>query len=151
MTWSNKPPAPFIRASPRCVLIILLPVLFLGWTASAAEFTALAPVTTERIVTSSPAFAKAFAARHLVDGNPKTEYASMDQGTNTAVEFDFGKPTSIVAFRHVDRNDVATVAASVLKFYDAGGKLISIVPVKHVNQPGEQPFLSCHPPSSRRA
>lgn len=125
----------------RRALTFLLSVLFLGGTASAAQFTSLVPVTKEHIVSSSPAFAKAFAAARLVDGNLKTEYASRNQGTNTMVEFDFGHPTRIIAFRHVDRNDAATVAASVLEFYDCDGKLISTVPVKHVTEPGGTTFF----------
>ena len=122
-------------------LKMLLPVLFLSWTASAAEFTSLAPVTTERIVSSSPAVGKRFAAHRLVDGNLKTEYASKDQGTNTVVEFDFGRPMRIIAFRHVDRNNMATVAASELELGDASGKVIWAVPIKHVNQPGGITFF----------
>lgn len=121
-------------------LIILLPALLLRRTASAAQFTSLTPVT-ETIVSNSPPFRKAFAAVNLVDGNAKTEYASWNQGTNTIVEFDFGQPTSILAFRHVDRNDLATVAASRLDFYDADGKLIYSASVKHVNEPGGTTFF----------
>jgi hypothetical protein len=140
MASSNKSPASFIRLTLR-PLRILLPMLLLSGSAFAAEFTSLIPVTTERIVSSSPAFRKAFAAANLVDGNLKTEYASWNQGTNTVVEFDFGRPTRIVAFRHVDRNNIATVALSVLEFYDADGKLTSAVPVKHVDQPGGTTFF----------
>jgi alpha-mannosidase len=115
-------------------ILPLLFFLFLNRTASGAEFTSLDPVTMVHIVTNSPAFGKAWAVAHLVDGNPKTEYASWNQGTNTMVEFDFGQSTRILAFRHVDRNDMATVAASELDFYDADGKLIYSASVKHVNE-----------------
>ncbi|HUA65765.1 MAG TPA: discoidin domain-containing protein [Alphaproteobacteria bacterium] len=122
-------------------LIIFLSLLLLSQAAYAAQFTSLAPVTTETIVSNSPAFSKRFAAAHLIDGNPKTEYASKDQGTNTWVEFDFGQPTRILAFRHVDRNDMATIAASELELDDASGKAIWAVPIKHVNQPGGTTFF----------
>ncbi|MDE3067435.1 MAG: hypothetical protein KGJ60_07765 [Verrucomicrobiota bacterium] len=145
MTCSRKPPAPFIRmfagVTPRSVSKFRLSALLLGWATSASAFTSLAPVTMTRIVSSSPAYSEQFAVAHLVDGNSKTEYASKDQGTNTMVEFDFGRPTRIVAFRHVDRNDAATVAASKLEFYDAGGKLIRTVPVTHVNRRGGETFF----------
>ena len=143
MKSSNNSLAPFIGTFVRSTLRsvkILLPVLFLSWTASAAEFMSLMPVT-ETVMSNSPPFRKAFAAANLVDGNPKTEYASWNQGTNTVVEFDFGQLTPIIAFRHVDRNNMATVAASVLEFYDADGKLISAVPVKHVNEAGGTTFI----------
>lgn len=138
-------PAPVIRTFLRlpfwCAPIILLPVLLLGRSASAVQFTALTPVMTVTIVSNSPAFSKAFAVAHLLDGNPKTEYASRNRGTNTMVEFDFGQPTRILAFRHVDRNDMATVAASTLEFYDANGKLIASESVKHVNEAGGITFF----------
>ena len=56
-----------------------------------------------------------------LDGKTQTEYSSNAKGTNTFIEFDFGAPTSVAAFRHVDRNDPATIASSELTFLDAAG------------------------------
>jgi alpha-mannosidase len=137
----RKSSLPFIRFALTWALRGLLSILLLGGWAFAAEFTPLVPLATEHIVTNSPPFAKAFAAARLVDGNVKTEYASRNQGTNTMVEFDFGQPTRILAFRHVDRNDLATVAESRLAFYEADGRFISAVPVKHKNEAGGTTFL----------
>jgi alpha-mannosidase len=145
MNCSSQQPALFLlklaRAIPCCIPKIWLLALFFGWAASAAAFTSLAPVSAPRIMSSSPAFSDQFAVAHLVDGNPETEYASKNDGTNTTVEFDFDRPTRIVAFRHVDRNDVATIAASELEFYDAGDKLISTLPVTHVNRRHGETFF----------
>lgn len=140
MTRTSTLPGRFIRifaGSPAlCSLAILGWMLFPRGILRAAEFTPLVPITTVRIVSGSSAYAKAFSAAHLLDGNLKTEYASKNEGTNTAVVFDFGRPMRVIAFRHVDRNDLATVAASVLEFYGADGRLVSAVTVKHVDEPG---------------
>ena len=76
------------------------------------------------------------------DGNAQTEYSSNSKGTDTFIEFDFGAPTSVAAFRHIDRNDPATIAASELTFLDGSGSAVSTVPVKHVNQRGGVTFLT---------
>jgi alpha-mannosidase len=105
--------------------------------AAPGSFVRLVPLPAPRLVTSAAAYpGGAYEAVHLVDGKVRTEYSSNSQGTNTFIEFDFGKPTSVAAFRHVDRNDPATVASSELDFLDAAGGVISTVPVMHVNQRG---------------
>ena len=47
----------------------------------------------------------------------------------------------VTAFRHVDRNDPATIAASELVFTDAAGQKFSSTPVAHVNKRGGETFL----------
>ena len=69
---------------------------------------------------------------NILDGIAATEYSSDNKGTNTFIEFDFGTPTTLAGFRHVDRNDRATVAASELIFLDANGKTLALVTVPHV-------------------
>ena len=59
-------------------------------------------------------------AENLLNDVPQTEYASNGKGTETFVEFDFGAPVTIGAFRHVNRNDRALVAASQLTFMRRG-------------------------------
>jgi alpha-mannosidase len=99
------------------------------------HFTRLEPLPPPKIVASAQAYAGGrHNARNILAGKPGAEYASASRGTNTFIEFDFGAPTSVTAFRHVDRNDPATIAASELTFLDASGTVVSKVPVKHVNQ-----------------
>ena len=134
--------------------IFYLVLLFAGWFASGASFTPLAPLPTPRIVSSFPQLRNAsdkYNVTNLVDGNLKTEYASKDAGTNTEVEFDYGFPVSIAAFRHVDRDDPATVATSKLEFFDGNGQLISTASVQHVNRPaGETIFILPTPVTAQR-
>ena len=58
---------------------------------------------------------------NITDGKAQTEYSSNAKGTKTFIEFDFGAPVSVAAFRHVDRNDPATIASSELTFLDGAG------------------------------
>lgn len=78
-------------------------------------------------------------ATNLLDGVSRTEYASHAKGTNTFVEFDFGRPTLIAGLRHVDRNDPAMTVTSELVFMDASGRVLAATPV-----PACQPAFGCH-------
>src|SRR5262249_5962636 len=57
---------------------------------------------------------------NLLDGNPKTEFASANRGVATFVEFDFGAPTRLAGFRHLDRKR-GTIAGSELILLDEAG------------------------------
>jgi alpha-mannosidase len=109
----------------------------------ARSFTRLEPLPAPKIIASTPAYPGGHhKVGNLLDGKPRTEYSSNSKGTNTFVEFDFGAPTAIAAFRHVDRNDPATVAASELSFLDAAGAVVKTVEVQHVNKRGGETFLT---------
>jgi hypothetical protein len=114
--------------------------LILPHRTSAMSLTPLIPLPAPRIVHSSTAYSEDYAVTNLF-GQNKKEYASASAGTNTEIEFDFGGPVAIAAFRHVDRNDPATVALSELEFFDRDGKPVATVPVKHVNQRNGDTFL----------
>ena len=80
-------------------------------------FTRLEQLSAPKIIGSSEAYPGGqYNATNITDGNPKTEYSSASKGTDTFIEFDFGAPAQVAAFRHLDRNDPATVASSVLTF-----------------------------------
>jgi hypothetical protein len=84
-----------------------------GQPSASSQFTPLEELPAPSIAASAEAAPGGRQnARNLVDGRVRTEYASNAQGTNTFVEFNLGTPTRIGAFRHVDRDDPATVAAS---------------------------------------
>jgi len=118
-----------------------------------AAFTRLEPLPAPKIVASAEAYP---GGRHdvgnITDAAPRTEYSSNSKGTNTFIEFDFGAPVNVAAFRHLDRNDPATITASELTFLDGAGAVVGTVPVKHVNQRGG---VSCavlpSPVAARRA
>jgi alpha-mannosidase len=111
------------------------------------HFTRLDPLPAPRIVASAQAFA---GGRHnvgnILAGKPRSDYASASKGTNTFVEFDFGAPTRVAAFRHVDRNDAATIAASELTFLDGSGAVVRKVPVRHGNKRAGVTFLALPAP-----
>ena len=95
----------------------------------------LVPLPPPTIVASSEEYPGGhYRAANLIDGLTKTEYSSHAKGTETFLEFDFGQPTPLAGFRHQDRNDPATIAASQLTFLDEAGTALASVPVQHVNQ-----------------
>lgn len=103
--------------------------------AHAGTFTRLDPLPPPRIVAHSEAYPGGrFEPANLTDTDPRTEYSSTGVGTNTYVEFEFHQPSSIRAFRHVDRNDPATVAESELRFLDGSGREVGVFSVPHKNQ-----------------
>jgi hypothetical protein len=111
-----------------------------GWLASGASFTPLVRLPAH-IIASSTQFDDHYKVENLLDGKVATEYASQNGGTNTTVEFDFGAAVQIEAFRHLDRNDPATIAMSELEFFDGNGQLVSSMSVTHINRPGGETFL----------
>jgi hypothetical protein len=109
--------------------------LLLACESAHAAFTRLQPVPKPRITSSSEPYPGGrHEASNLLDGNLRTEYSSNGQGTNTFVEFDFGKPTPLAAFEHVDRNDPALVGCSELSLLDASGNVVTNFSVTHVNR-----------------
>ncbi len=116
-----------------------------------AHFTRLEQLPAPKIVASAEAYPGGhFDVGNIIDGKPRTEYSSNAKGTDTFIEFDFGAPTSVAAFRHVDRNDPATIAASQLTFLDAAGGVVATVPVKHVNRRGGVTVLTLPSPVTAR-
>src|SRR3954447_9739042 len=133
---------------------LLLAVAFIAATVSSgAAFTPLVPVPNLKVINSPAGIPGGnFSLTNLVDGNLKTEYASHDEGTNTFIELDFGRPTRLVAIRHVDRNDRATVAESRLELFDQAGNKQDSVLITHTNKPsGVTLFILPAPLTGTRA
>jgi alpha-mannosidase len=115
------------------------------------SFTRLKQLPKPRIVASTEAYPGGnHNAGNIIDGKIPTEYSSNSKGTNTVIEFDLGRPTRVAAFRHIDRNDPATIATSELTFLDGSGNPVSTVPVKHVNQRGGVTFAKLPSPVTAR-
>lgn len=107
-----------------------------------AQFTPLSPLPAPSILgCATPYPGGSYEAAQLIDGQGKTEYASDGKGTETFVEFEFSQPVRFGAFRHVDRNDPAVIAASELTFADADGRKVGTVPVTHAKQRGGETFF----------
>jgi hypothetical protein len=118
-------------------------------TAAPSSFTRLTPLPSPTIVESAVAFG-GYAAANITDGVVRTEYSSDGKGTNTYIEFDFGRSTRIAAFRHVDRADDATVGSSELTFRDDTNGVVATVPVFHTNKPGSETVLVLPSPVTAR-
>jgi alpha-mannosidase len=116
------------------------------------RFTRLRTLPAPQIVKSSTPYPGGrYTADKVLDADPRTEYSSDSKGLNTYIEFQFDQPTAIAAFRHVDRNDPATVAASELILKDAAGAELARVPVTHVGKPGSvTSFVLPTPVTARR-
>jgi hypothetical protein len=128
-------------------LVALCGVDCAGEAGVPSSYTRLEQLPAPKIVASAEAYPGGnHKVGNIIDGKPRTEYSSNAKGTNTFIEFDFGAPISVAAFRHVDRNDPATIASSELTFLDDSGAVVGRVPVKHVNQRGGVTFLTLPSP-----
>jgi alpha-mannosidase len=134
------------------VLLTAMGTPSLGWAVTDGPFVRLTPLPAPKIVATAEEFpGGGFRVAHLVDGTESTEFASNGKGTATFVEFDFGAPVTFGAFRHVDRNDLANVAASQLTFIDEAGKPGNTLSVQHAGRrSGLTLFVLPRPVTARR-
>src|SRR5579859_4090414 len=113
-------------------------------------FTPLQQLPAPKMIASAAAYPGQYQAENLIDGDAHTEYASNGKGTNTFIEMEFEKPEALAGFRHVDRNDPATVAESELVFMDNASNIVSRLTVKHVNERGGATFTAFAKPIRAR-
>ncbi len=124
----------------RCLYVLTF-TLFAGAFAL-ADFTPLTPLPSPRILSSSEPYpGDNYKVTNLFDNRPGTEYSSNSKGADTFVEVEFPQPVRIGAFRHLDRNDPATVGASELVILDTDGKTTQMIPITHANKPGGETFF----------
>ena len=105
--------------------------------ARGAGLTPLLPLDPPTIIGTSKVFpGGGFEPANLLDGKLQTEFAVAGQGVGTHVDFDFGKPVAVAGFKHVERNDPATVRSARLIFSQQAdfGKPIASVPVQHADK-----------------
>jgi hypothetical protein len=114
--------------------VICASVHLVQGAAAPGVFTRLQQLPSPKIVESAAAYPGSYGAGNLLDGDQSTEYASNGKGTNTYVEVEFKEPVRLAGFRHIERNDPATVAESELVFMDDTGATLSRLTVKHVNE-----------------
>ena len=151
-----------MKPSLACILVwaALTSAHCAAWAAeqqpTAGSFTRLVPLSAPAIIDSATAYpGGSYEADNLVDGledgGHRSEYASASKGVGTFVDFDFGGPTRIAAFRHVDRFDPATVDTANLVFSndaDFSGVLATVA-VKHANTRGGRTFHPFPPVTAR--
>jgi hypothetical protein len=87
---------------------------------------------------------------HLLDGVTRTEYSSNSKGIETVVEFEFLESVRLAGFRHVDRNDPATIAESELVMLDETGREQGRLMVEHANRKGGITFQAFPQPVETR-
>jgi hypothetical protein len=121
-----------------------------------SPFTPLLPLPAPALAGAAEAYpGGAYEADNILDGiadgTYRSEYASASKGTGTFIDFDFGKPTRIAAFKHVDRFDPATVDSAELVFADDAefNKVIATVKVKHANSRGGVTLVPFPPVTAR--
>lgn len=123
-----------------------------GWAMGyGASYTRLEPVPRPALVSWAEEYPGGnHRVVHLLDGDSRTEYSSSSKGTGTFVEFDLGEAVAVAGFRHTDRNDPATVAASELVFLDGTGREVGREVVRHLNQRGGVTFHALPQPITAR-
>ena len=111
------------------------------------SYVRLSPLPAPRIVAAAEEYPGGnHKAAHLLDGDVRTEYSSNAKGTDTFVEFDFGRPVRIGGFGRSDRNDPATIAESELAFVGPGGEALGTAKVVHANERGGVTFHALSEP-----
>ena len=105
----------------------------------ASTFTPITVLPAPQILRQAEEYpSPAFVVNHILDDQTDTEYASAGKGTDTFIDFDFGQPIAIAAFRHIDRQDVATIDTAELIFADQPDfqQVLATETIDHVNAPG---------------
>ena len=118
-------------------MVFTIALLTAAAPARGTELTPILPLDPPAIIGSSAAFpGGGFEPAHLLDDTLQTEYAAASQGVGTHVDFDFGKPVMVAGFKHVDRNDAATILSARLIFSQQADfrAPIARVPVQHANK-----------------
>ena len=104
------------------------------------------------ITASYTAYSGAYSVNNIMDENSVTEYASLNGGTSTYIDFDFGSAERICGFKHVERDDSATVAESELQFSNTAdfSTIIKTVTVTHhLGEPASTTFQLFQPVKAR--
>ena len=125
---------------------------------SLLRFTPLVKLDGPEIVAASAAYpGGGYEVDNIIDGlaegGRQSEYSSAGKGTETFIDFDFGTPRPIAAFKHVDRFDPATVDTAELVFSNQPDfeSVLARVAVKHANTRGGVTFLPFSPVTARYA
>ncbi len=120
------------------------------------SFQRLASAPMPKIIAAAEAFpGGGYEASNLLKtanaGGHRSEYASAGKGVKTFVDFDFGQPVRLAAFRHIQRKYPDTIAEAVLLFSDSPDLSApkASVKVKHVDESEATTFASFAPVSAR--
>lgn len=129
-----------------CTMVLACP------PAISADYQRLELVRDIKVAASSEAYPGGrHDAGNLLDEDSNTEYSSNGAGTKTFVEFQFVKETLLAGFRHVDRNDPATISKSKLTLLDESGAEVSSVVLDHPKERAGETFTRLNDIKARRA
>lgn len=147
----KNPVQPARRGRGWRVLVFAWGALSAVAPASAAEFSRLVPLPAPKIAAATDAIflTASNPVENLIDGDPKTEFASANRGVATFVEFDFGTMTQLAGFRHQDRKR-GTIAGSELILLDDAGQEIRRVAVVHSDRSSAVTFQPIWPAVTAR-
>ncbi|MCC6231026.1 MAG: hypothetical protein IT580_00165 [Verrucomicrobiales bacterium] len=145
----------FALYASRLAAVLLLMLGVLGQRIHAASFTPLTPLPAPTIAAAAEPFDDSYAAANLLrppsTDQHRPEYASRGKGDKTFVDFDFGRPTGIAAFEHVQRRTPDTMVEARLVFSDSPGfePALATVAVQHVDEKGATTFATFPPVTAR--
>ena len=123
--------------------------------ADGARFTRLTQLPAPKIIASAKAFNESYCAENVLlpfkPGKHHPDYASLGLGEKTFIDFDFGRPVRVAAFRHIQRRTIDTIAEANLMFSDAAdfNHILATVKVRHVDEPGATTFAAFAPVTAR--
>lgn len=134
-----------------------------GWLAAGAAclpaqaqqpaYTRLVRLPPPAVCGAAEPFNDRYAAVHLLAPaeNAGPEYASKGLAEKTYVDFDFGRPVRLAAFRHVQRRTPDSIAAARLIFCDQPTfqTPLAQVDIRHVDEPGAATLATFAPVSAR--
>ena len=133
----------------RTVLSLILSAVVAAG-AFAQELTPIAALPNPNIIDSAEAFHNGLYSVENIfkDG---CEYASQGKGTDTFIDFDFGKPVLLGAFKHTDRTDVTTLTKSKLLLSNSPDfkTIVGTVDITHHDKPGGVVFATFKPIEAR--
>jgi len=127
-----------------------------AWAAAdTGRFTPLSPAPAPKIIAAAEAFSDSYRAENILappsPSGHRADYASRGLAERTYLDFDFGGPVTLAAFRHLQRKTPDTIAEASLLFSDAPDfkTRVATVSVRHVDEPGAMTFAAFAPVTAR--
>ncbi len=121
----------------------------------AQPFTKLSEGPNPKIVAHAEEFPGGYSVQNMLQKpwkhSQNQEYASHSKGVQTFIDFDFGQPVRIAAFRHMQRSTPDIIATAKLIFSDDKEfkEVLKTVDVKHVEKPNGLTFAAFPPVQAR--
>lgn len=140
-----------------CGLVWATASLSALWADEARQYTPLKLIPAPQVIASAAAFSESYRVENIVEpyrpGAHRADYASKGLAARTFIDFDFGHPITVAAFRHIQRVTPDTIAEADLIFCDSAdfNQPIETVKILHVDEPGATTFAAFAPVTARFA